>query len=75
MRALDIIHAQDAAWLADTYGLRLASTRDRLLEGEPAAVDERTRAEADAVLRKVSRGLWPVSSAAVRIASLARRSR
>ena len=75
MRALDIIHAQDAAWLADTYGMRLASMRDRLLEGEPADVDERTRAEADAVLRKVSRGLWPVSSAAVRIASLARRSR
>ncbi len=69
MQALDMIHAQDSAWLAESCGMTLASTRDRLVVGDPPAVDERQRTEAEALLRKVSRGLWPLSAALVRIAS------
>ena len=68
MQALDIIHAQDSAWLAETYGWGLASTRDRLEVGEPPAGTDAQRAEAEAVLRAVSRGLWQVSAALVRLA-------
>ena len=70
MQALDVIHAQDSAWLAETYGLTLASTRGRLVVGDPPGVDAAQRAEAEALLRKVSRGLWPISEALVRIAAL-----
>jgi hypothetical protein len=73
IQALDAIYAQDSAWLAETYGLSLASSRDRLVVGAPPPPSDAQRIAATELLRGVSRGLWPVSTAAVRLAGRRKR--
>ena len=67
MAALDLIWEQDRAWLAETCGFALASTRARLVVGDPPAVTDAQREAAEALVDKVTRGLWPVSEALARI--------
>ena len=59
MALLDTIYENDRAWLADTYGFALTSTRDRYVIGTPPITSEAAEASAaEALLRRVSRGLW-----------------
>ena len=73
MAALDLIWAQDRDWLAESCGFALASTRDRLVVGDPPAVTDRQRAAAEALVDRLARGLWPASEALARM--YARRGR
>ena len=67
MAALDLIWEQDRDWLAETCGFELASSRARLVVGEPPAVTDAQRESAEAMVDKVTRGLWPVSEALARM--------
>ena len=65
MAMLDTIYENDRAWLAETYGFALTSTRDRYVIGDPPPPSRDEAAAAEALLRQVSRGLWAPSQALV----------
>jgi len=65
MSALDTIYENDRAWLDETYGFVLTSTRGRYVVGEPQPTSDAEALLADALLREVSRGLWTSSEVLV----------